>query len=72
MKPAGELWTTQDVGDQLGFSRRTIQRWTKEGKLGALVYRVGVRPALRYRPEDVAAFAARYVSELGRDEEAGG
>ena len=72
MKPGGELWTTQDVADQLGFSTRTIQRWTKDGKLGALVYRVGARSALRYRQGDVAAFAARYVSELGRDEDSGG
>ena len=72
MKPGGELWTTQQVADLLGFSTRTIQRWTKDGKLGALVYRVGVRSALRYRPGDVAAFAARYVSELGRDEDSGG
>ena len=46
VKPAGELWTTQQVADLLGFSTRTIQRWTKDGKLGALVYRVGVRSAL--------------------------
>lgn len=63
MKQPDRLLTTREVADQLGFSIRAVQRWTAEGKLTALVYRVGLRPTLRYRRADVAAFAERYVSE---------
>lgn len=57
------LLTTREVADQLGFSPRAVQRWTADGYLRALEYRVGARPTLRYRQSDVDAFGSRYVRE---------
>jgi excisionase family DNA binding protein len=50
-----ELLNREQAADYLGCSAESIWRWTKAGKLKAL--RIGRN--LRYRVEDLIAFAER-------------
>ncbi len=63
MKSRERYLTSAEVAAQLGFSVRAVQRWAADGYLRAFEVRVDTRPTLRFRQEDVDAFAARYVRE---------
>lgn len=58
-----DLYTSREVAELLGVSQRYVQRIAKEELIGSVVVRSSHRPMLRFRAEDVVAFADRYICE---------
>lgn len=55
-----KLWTTADVQRALGRSHQTIKTWRKDYNLPTVCIRGDAKPALRFVPEDVRAWARKY------------
>ena len=51
------LWTTQDLVRRFRVTAMTIHQWRQARDLPALVLEGEGRPAIRYVPEDVRAWA---------------
>lgn len=63
LKPLGEgrrLLTTDEVAEQLGLTRRTVQRWLKDGLLASYQFGEGKGITYRIDPEDVEAFLKKH------------
>jgi excisionase family DNA binding protein len=63
MKPVGqgrELLTTDEVADQLGVTRRTVQNWIKEGGLACYAFGKGKGTTYRIDPRDLEAFLQKH------------
>lgn len=58
-----ELYTSAEVGAMFGLSPRTVQRLAAERRIGSMQITCGGRVLLRFRPEDVLAWADRNVRE---------
>ena len=55
-----KLITGQDLAEQLGVCRRTIQRWTKNGTLPKPAY---LGRTAYYDPSQIAEYVERQLSE---------
>ena len=59
--------TTAEVAAILGVSTRYVLRQVEAGTLRSTALQTGSRPTLRYRPEDVRAWLARYATVRNGD-----
>jgi excisionase family DNA binding protein len=63
MKPVGQgrkLLTTDEVADQLGVTRRTVQNWIKAGELACYAFGEGKGTTYRIDPQDLEAFLKKH------------
>jgi excisionase family DNA binding protein len=63
LKPLGEgrrLLTTDEVAEQLGLTRRTVQRWLKDGLLASYQFGKGKGITYRIDPKDLEAFLQKH------------
>lgn len=63
MKPVGQgrqLLTTDEVAEQLGVTRRTVQNWIKAGDLACYAFGEGPGTTYRIDPKDVEVFLQKH------------
>ncbi len=50
------LFTTEDVAKRYGVHPRTVHRWVKEGRIGALNLSGSINGQYRFSQRDIEAF----------------
>jgi excisionase family DNA binding protein len=63
MKPVGKgrrLMTTDEVAEQLGVTRRTVQNWVKDGSLACYAFGSGKGTTYRIDPTDLEVFLKKH------------
>lgn len=58
-KELGDLWTMQDICQALRVTPMTVTAWRKQRDLPTVVLPGSLRNAVRFIPEEIAAWAAR-------------